>query len=351
VNKRSPRRRHSAPTISDVAQRAGVSQMTVSRVINGEANVRPSTREVVNEAISALRYAPNPAARSLAGAGQLRIALLYSNPSAGFLSEYLIGALEQAARSDVQLIVEKCDHGEHEVEVTRHLIERGIDGVVLPPPLGESAAVLELLTENAVPTVLVATGRPPADMLTVTIDNRQAAQTMTAHLLGLGHRRIGFICGDPDQSDSELRLAGFRAAMAAEGCNVDSALIARGLYTYRSGLDAAETLLNRSDPPTAIFASNDDMAAATVAVAHRRGLDVPRDLTVCGFDDTTLSTAIWPELTTVRQPIADMSRAAIDMLIATVRQTSSAPEGEERHRLMDFALVRRESDASPQSKR
>jgi LacI family transcriptional regulator len=345
VSRRPSRRQTNLPTIADVARAAGVSAMTVSRVINGENNVRPATRDAVNAAIAALDYSPNPAARSLAGAGQLRIALLYSNPSAGFLGEFLVGTLEQAARADVQLIFEKCEIGDHELEVTRDLIARGVDGVVLPPPLNESAAVLDLLSEAKVPTVLVASGQPPEHLIAVSIDNREAAFTMTQHILALGHRRIGFIEGDANQAASAARLEGYRAALATQGIAFDPALVARGLFTYRSGLDAAEELLDRADPPTAIFASNDDMAAATVAVAHRRGLDVPSDITVCGFDDTLLATAIWPELTTIHQPIADMSRAAIAMLVAAIRRKEPAKGVD--HRLLDFTLIRRQSDAAP----
>ena len=342
-------RRRRAPTISDVAQRAGVSQMTVSRVINNEGNVRASTRETVNEAIAALRYAPNPAARSLAGAGQCRIGLLYSNPSAGFLSEFLVGSLDQASRADVQLIVEKCEIGDHEIEVTERLVENGIDGVILPPPLCESAGVLAVLREAGVPTVAVATGVPGSEVMAVSIDDRQAAFDMTEHLLTLGHRRIGFVEGDHNLTATERRLDGYRAALAARDIPYDDALVAPGLFTYKSGLDAADRLLAQEHRPTAIFASNDDMAAAVVAVAHRRGLDVPGDLTVCGFDDTTLSTAIWPELTTIHQPIADMSREAISMVVAAIRRTARSGEAGDSHRLLDFTLVRRQSDAPPRS--
>ena len=127
---------------------------------------------------------------------------------------------------------------------------------------------------------------------------------------------------------------------------MDEALVTHGLFSYQSGLDAAEQLLALADPPTAIFSSNDDMAAATVAVAHRRGLDVPGDLTVCGFDDSALATTIWPELTTIHQPIADMSRAAVEMLVLAIRR-SKGNELAERHRLLDFTLIRRQSDAAP----
>jgi LacI family transcriptional regulator len=341
------RRQRFAPTISDVARRAGVSPMTVSRVINGENNVRPTTREVVNAAITALNYAPNSAARSLAGAGRHRIGLLYSNPSAGFLSEFLVGGLDQASRSDVQLTVEKCDIGDHEIEVTRHLIEVGIDGVILPPPLCDSSAVLDLLAAAGVPAVLVAPGRPLAGTFAVTIDDHRAAFEMTRHIVALGHRRIGFIAGDPNQIASANRLEGYRAALTAAGLAADDALVRQGLFTYKSGLDAAEGLLDLDAVPTAIFASNDDMAAATIAVAHRRGFDVPGDLTVCGFDDTILATAIWPELTTIHQPIADMSRAAVELLVTAIRRPHRADPDETSHRLLDFTLIRRQSDAPP----
>jgi LacI family transcriptional regulator len=323
--------------------------MTVSRVINGEANVRPATRETVNAAIAALNYAPNPAARSLAGAGQNRIGLLYSNPSSGFLSEFLLGSLDQASRSDVQIVVEKCELGEHELEVTQRLIDGGIDGIVLPPPLCENAGILALLHAAKVPTVSVASGMPTEDMLAIRIDDRGAALTMVRHIMALGHRRIGFITGNPNLSASERRQEGYAAALEESGITVDEELIAHGLYTYRSGLDAAERLLDLPDPPTAIFSSNDDMAAATVAVAHRRGLDVPGDLTVCGFDDTTLSTAIWPELTTIHQPIADMSRAAVELLVQAIRRQRTG-EAVERHRLLDYTLIRRQSDAAPRQR-
>jgi LacI family transcriptional regulator len=164
--------------------------------------------------------------------------------------------------------------------------------------------------------------------------------------MDLGHRRIGFIAGNPNLSASAQRLEGYRAALAAVGIEEDPALIVDGLFTYRSGLDAAEQLLDLPDPPTAIFSSNDDMAAATVAMAHRRGLDVPGDLTVCGFDDTTLATAIWPELTTIHQPIADMARAAVDLLVSSLRRQKTG-EGAAAQHVLDYTLIRRQSDAPP----
>lgn len=334
-----------APTIADVAALAGVSTMTVSRVINAESNVRDSTREAVNAAIVQLNYAPNRAARSLAGASQLRLGLLYSNPSAAYLSEFLVGSLDQAGRSDIQLVVQKCEIGDHEREVVERMIASGIDGVILPPPLCDSRPVLDVLIAAHVPTVVVATGCPPPECAAISIDDHGAAREMTRHLIELGHARIGFIVGNPNLTASKERLDGYKAALSAAGIAFDPALIGEGLFTYRSGLDAADDLLDRDNPPSAIFASNDDMAAATVAVAHRRGLDVPGDLTVCGFDDSALATTIWPELTTIHQPIADMSRAAVELLAGMLR--SKRGSGDVRHVTLDYTLIRRQSDAAP----
>lgn len=322
--------------------------MTVSRVINADARVRASTREAVEAAISALNYAPNLAARSLAGAGPISIGLLYGNPSENYLSAFLVGSLEEASRNDVQFVVEKCELGDHELEVASHMIENGIDGIVLASGLCDSADLLELIAAKGVPAVLVGSGNPSPDFNAVSIDEYAAAYHMTRHIIGLGHERIGFIVGNPAQTASAVRLNGFRTAMADAGLRADDDLIAQGLFTYRSGLTAAEQLLDAKERPTAIFASNDDMAAATVAVAHKRGLDVPGDLTVCGFDDTALATAIWPELTTVRQPIADMARAGIRVLSQQLRRASASEGGiAPTHMLLDFTLVRRQSDAAP----
>ncbi len=342
------RKRHAGvPTIADVARLAGVSPMTVSRVINSENNVRAATREVVNAAIRQLDYAPNPAARRLAGAAQVRMGLLFSNPSEAYLSAFLLGSLDQAGRSDIQLVVQKCDLGDHEGEVAEQLIRGGIDGVILPPPLCDSPIVLDVLLAAGIPTVVVATGAPPPQVGAVAIDDRAAAREMTTHLLALGHERIGFIRGNDNIHASGERLAGYRDALIGHGKPLDDALVVRGLFSYRSGLEATEELLDLGDPPSAIFASNDDMAAAAVAVAHRRGLDVPGDLTVCGFDDSALATTIWPELTTIRQPIADMSRAAVQLLATMLFDRREAGRSEARHVTLDYTLVRRRSDAAP----
>jgi LacI family transcriptional regulator len=341
------RRQSGQPTISDVARVANCSPMTVSRVINNEASVREQTRAAVLKAIEQLNYKPNRAARSLAGAAQMRIALLYSNPSASYLSELLMGTLDQASRSDVHLVVERCEFDKDEEKVVRRLIDSGIDGFLLPSPLCDEAPLLDMLAEQDSRAILIGPGKGHPKHSAVMIDEYQAAYDMTQHIIGLGHRRVGFIVGNPHQTASGQRLQGYVDAMGAAGLEVTDSLVMQGLFTYRSGYDAAVRLLDAPDPPTAIFASNDDMAAAVVAVAHRRHLDVPVDLSVCGFDDTAIASTIWPELTTIRQPIAEMARRAVALLAGELRTGRPGKAGKPTHAMLDYMLVRRGSDAAP----
>jgi LacI family transcriptional regulator len=335
-----------APTINDVARHAGVSPMTVSRVINNEGSVRAATREKVEVAIAALNYAPSAAARQLAGGEETRIALLYSNPSAAYLSEFLMGCLDRASGLNLQLAVEKFAEDSPVASVVDHLQRGRVSGVVLPPPLSDRGDILAALQAAAIPVVAVAAGIRPDHTCAVGIDDFAAAHAMTGHLLALGHARIGFIKGNPDQSASQRRYDGYCAALADAGIALDPTIVAQGYFTYRSGLEAAQTILAATHRPSAIFASNDDMAAATVAMAHARRLDVPGDITVCGFDDTPLATTIWPELTTIRQPIGDMARAAVDMLLRLMRRRREE-DAAIAHEQFDFALVRRQSDGPP----
>jgi len=318
--------------------------MTVSRVINAETNVREETRAKVAASVKALRYAPNLAARSLASADALHLGILYSNPSAAYLSEFLLGSLEQSSLAGCQLVIERCDSDENQT-ITR-LIQGGVHGVILPAPLCDSEAALGAVAQAQVPAVLVASGRPAAGLSAVSINDFEASRAMTRYLLELGHRRIGFINGHPNQTASGQRFRGYIEGMTEAGLSVGTDQVAQGYFTYRSGLEAADKLLT-AWKPTAIFASNDDMAAATVAVAHRLHLDVPVDVSVCGFDDTAIASTIWPELTTIRQPIGEMSRRAIELLSAELKQKRGGGRPEPTTVTLGYELIRRDSDAAP----
>lgn len=348
--KKSARRKTSGVTIDEVAALAGVSPMTVSRVMN-QGKVRELTRERVMRAVRELGYTPNLAASSLAAAQHTRIALIYTNPSGAYLRELLVGLLRVASSSAIQLVVDYWDELDAEAErnAARALAGR-VDGVILPPPLCESQAAVTELVKAGIPVVAIASGHLSEDISCVRIDDFHAGKEMAEYLIQQGHSRIGFIRGRKDLSASARRYDGFVTALHEAGLEVESGLVQQGDYTYRSGLTAAEKLLSLRKPPTAIFASNDDMGAAAISVAHRRGLDVPRDLSVVGFDDSSAATTVWPELTTIHQPIAAMANAAIDILLRSIRRrTDSTPV------LMDHVLphrlVVRDSVAAPPKRR
>jgi LacI family transcriptional regulator len=323
--------------------------MTVSRVINGGKNVRESTRLRVVEAVERLHYAPNSAARSLAAGEPMHFGLLYANPSASYLSQFLIGALHAARHSGAHLTIEACeseDAGE-QAEVARRFALSDVAGVILPPPLSESKAILSELANLRMPFVTVAMASPKPHSLNVRIDDRAASEEITRYLLGLGHERIAFIRGHPNHIASYDRLQGFNDAVKEAGLKADDMPVEQGYFSYRSGIIATERILKRAQRPTAIFASNDDMAAAAISVIHRHGLSVPQDISVVGFDDTMLATSVWPELTTVKQPIAAMAEAALELLMADLRSRLTKTERKVNERVLTHALIIRESSGPP----
>lgn len=316
------RRKGNAVTIDEVAAHAGVSPMTVSRVINGHASVRERNRDRVMRSVRELDFRPNPAASALAAAQHACIALIYTNPSSGYLRELLVGALRGTTRTAAQLVIATWDGLDAAArrEAARQLAGN-VAGVILPPPLCESRAVVAEFIKAGIPVVAVASGRLSDLVSCVRIDDHRASREMVAHLIAHGHTRIGYIKGDTNQTASTHRWLGYLDALADAGIAYDETLVQPGCFTFRSGLQAAERLLSLRHPPTAIFASNDDMASAVVSVAHRRGLEVPADLSVVGFDDTAASTMVWPELTTIHQPVADMADSAVDVLLREIRHS------------------------------
>jgi LacI family transcriptional regulator len=260
----------------------------------------------------------------------------------------LVGALDGSHRTASQLVLDRWDNLKPAAEkAAAQRLSEGIAGVILPPPLCESKAIAAAFAAEGVPAVALATGRAREDVSCVRIDDFHAAREMTLHLIAEGHSRIAFIKGQPTQTASAQRLAGFEAAMEESGLEIDPSLVVQGFFSYKSGLEAAEKLLARKRIPTAIFASNDDMAAAAISVAHRRALDVPGDLSVVGFDDTPIATTVWPELTTIRQPIAAMAEAAINLLLHKIRRPKDRHAQQAVDHLVPYVLVKRDSVAPP----
>jgi LacI family transcriptional regulator len=316
--------------------------MTASRVVNGYPHVRPAVRAKVEEAIKTLGYRPNSLARATR-TGVSQIGMLYSNASSSNLSNYLMGAFRQASLSGCQLLIEPSQAHPKPADAVRKLVEAGVARVILPPPLCDDPAILAYLEDAGVGAISFATALPRPGAPAVFIDDFEGARMMTQHLLDLGHVDIAFVRGDPTHSTAQRREQGFRETMAAAGVQVRDSYVADGGFTYRGGMEAARQLLGLRRRPSAIFAANDDMAAAISAVAHGLGLTIPADLSVAGFDDTSVATTVWPELTTIRQPIADMAASAV--LLAM-----DAPRGGDdtsQHVQAELRLIERASTAPP----
>ncbi|WHO37923.1 LacI family DNA-binding transcriptional regulator [Sphingobium sp. AP49] len=304
-------------TIKDVAARAGVSAKTVSRVINGEAHVRPEVRDVVQRVVAELDYRPNAFARSLSSSRSYLLGLFIDDPVSGYAADVQHGALMGCRARSYHLVVEPVDlAAPNWADQLRASIKAlRLDGAIIAPPICDDVALMAVFAEAGLPTVLVAPSVAPPASGTVRMDDRRAAREMTEYLLGLGHRHIGFVQGPVSHSASARREEGFRAAMAAAGVEVDESCVLRGDFTSRSGLELGEQLLALPDRPTAIFASNDDMALGVLITAMKHGIAVPEALSVCGFDDAPSSRAAWPQVTTIRQPKAEMATAAVDILV------------------------------------
>ncbi len=345
--RKAARRKGIAVTLDEVAALAKVSPMTVSRVVNGQGKVRDTTRDRVMRAVRELGYTPNLAASALATAQDTRVAMIYTNPSNAYLRELLAGALRGATRTAAQLVIDTWDNlGANAQRQAARALAKRVAGVILPPPLCESRALVSEFVEAEIPVVAIASGRFHQDISCVRIDDFRASKEITLHLVDAGHRRIGYIKGNPNQTASVRRFEGFQSALAQAGIEPDDSLVEAGFFTYRSGLEAAEKLLAHASAPTAICAANDDMAAAAVSVAHRRGLEVPRDLSIVGFDDTSAATTVWPELTTIRQPISAMADSAVDILLRNIRRKDKSTRTVVDH-LVPHELIERDSVAPP----
>ncbi|WP_242003101.1 LacI family DNA-binding transcriptional regulator [Vulcaniibacterium tengchongense] len=310
--------------MEDVAAAAGVSMKTVSRVFNREPNVREATRRRVEEAAKRLNYLPNTSARSLAANRSYLVALLYDNPSSNYIMEVIDGVLDACRSADYNLMLRPVDYaGAGHVEAVGQVIAQyRPDGLVLTPPLTDDGALLERLRHLGVRYAGLS-AKPGNVRIGAVLDERRAVAEMLAHVVALGHRRIGHITGHRDHGARAWRLAGYRDGLRRAGIAYDPALVVEGRHTFESGVAGARRLLDLAHPPSAIFAANDDTAAGVIFEASERGLRVPDDLSVFGFDDTPLSRQIWPGLSTVRQPSREMGRIAAEQLLREIRGTGT----------------------------
>ena len=328
-HEKSGRRKGGAVTIHEVARHASVSPMTVSRVINGESNVRESTRELVMEAVRALNYRPNPAARVLAGARDTRIALIYSNPSASYLSEMLVGALDGSHRTAAQLVLDRWDNLKPAQEkAAAQKLAEGITGVILPPPLCESKAIAAAFAAEGVPVVALATGKAREDVSCVRIDDFHAAREMTEHLIAHGHTRIAFIKGQEFSSDTAVRWEAVRNSANELGVSIKDNLVGQLEGESSSpelGYQVARQLLASGEKFTALFAFNDISAIGAIQALREAGKRIPEDVSVVGFDDIQSAAFQNPGLTTVKQPLREMGMLAAETLLQRINAPNKTP--------------------------
>jgi LacI family transcriptional regulator len=330
----------SRKTIHDVAKAAGVAIKTVSRVLNDEPNVRPETRARVLAAAEQLQYLPSLSARSLAGRRSFLIGLIYENPSANYLIDLQHGAMARCRKDKFRLFVHQCSgQGEDLIRDVMGLVDQThVDGLIVSPPLSEASPLIAALAQRNIPFVRIGGSDLQHPSPYVDMDDAGAAHEMTEHLISLGHRRIGFIVGHPNHLASSLRMRGYRSSLEQHGIGFDPAYVKQGYFVFESGLEAARELLTLPEPPTAVFASNDDMAAGVLLAAHELGIPVPHRLSVAGFDDTYISRIVWPRLTTVHQPSYDLAFSATDLLLLSLKD-GAAP----RTARLSHQLIRRES--------
>ncbi len=308
---------HTAITIVDVARAAGVSYATVSRVINNNSHVKPSTRAAVLAAMSQLGYVTNLPARRLATGRTSVIGLVTQGLGSNYVGEIVRGISEYLERMHYDLVLYTTRHRSDGNVYLTNIARGSVDGLLLLTPHLPDAYAGPLARVN-VPYIIIDYQGTNDAHRTVIAENYQGGYAATTYLLGLGHRRIGHITGDMEHFSANERLAGYRAALAAHGVCYDPALVARGSYWRRDGFAGAEQLLGLPEPPSAIFAASDEMAFGVIEAAQQRQLQIPEQLSVIGFDDVPQAATVFTPLTTVRQPLQDMGCVAAQQLLSLI---------------------------------
>lgn len=302
-------------TIFDVADEAGVSYSTVSRVVNNKSNVNPETRERVLRAMAQLGYVGNVPARSLAGGSSRVIGLLVDNLNTSYMGEIIRGIDEAMEANNYNLMLYTTHRGKtKESAYVTKLTRNFADGLLLILPRNERA-YLETLHQRRFPHVLVDYQGYNQHVPSVITTNRKGAYDATVYFIKTGHRRIGFITGTMEFGCAQERLAGYQDALKDHQIAVDPGLIVEGDFQQPEGYACAQQLLSLPDPPTALFASNDVMAFGAMEAARERGLHLPGNLSIIGFDDIPQAAHVHPTLSTVHQPLEEMGRSAANLLL------------------------------------
>ncbi|WP_031295844.1 LacI family DNA-binding transcriptional regulator [Sphingobium ummariense] len=314
-------------TIYDVANKAGVGMKTVSRVLNDEAHVRPAMRARVLQAIEELGYRPNLAARQLAANRSFLISFIMNDVTSSYQTSMLVAASAECRRRNYHLVVEIMEPDESATGlVERVMANLRPDGIMLVPPLSNDADLIQAIANRGTKLVRVAATLQGYGHV-VPVRDTEVSQKLVAHLLASGKKRIALIAPPYAKAAAHERVTGYKLALAAAELPLESDYIVQGDFTFASGKSATERLLGLPQPPDAIFAANDAMALGAMAVLQQRGIGIPEDMAVAGFDDSPGSRTVYPPLTTVRQPISGMARDAIAKLLGgPVDQEPLVPE-------------------------
>ena len=342
-------------TIRHVAEEAGVSLQSVSRVVNNGPNVTEALRERVQAAIDRLGYVPNMAARRMGGSKSfLLVAFNDREPTlekwragrgSDWVAQMLLGAMPRCERDGYHLLIELLDaHLDRPTQRVDAIISSlRPDGVILTPPHSHNVRILDRLEELRVPFARLNAGAEDGRGFRVQMDEPAAAAAATRHLLELGHRRIGFLAGSADYVVSGQRLDGFKASMHAFGVAIGPGWIQAGEFSFESGLAAADALLALPDRPTAVIASSDEQSLAMLHRARDAGIAIPAELSLISFDDTPPISFSVPPLTAIRQPTAAMAERATSLLIEGL---GAVGDGTAAH-VLPFELVIRGSTVPP----
>jgi LacI family transcriptional regulator len=329
-------------TIADVARKAGVSVSTVSHVLNGTRRVAPNTARAVQAAIESFSYRPNIMARSLKAASTRSVGIAISSISNPYFSDIICAIETECARLGMMVFLSDTeDDPSREFEVVTALHQRRVDGIILAPSPDPERRALAYLRDIGLPCVLVDRMPDPA-FDQVGVNNRQAMRNLVERVAALGHRRIGYVGGNPGFETTLERIAGYRDGLAT-GSVIQEELLVTGSATTMSAMQAAERLLDLDHPPTALVGGNNLATIGIMKAMRKRGLRVPNDVSVAGFDDFEWADCFEPRLTLVAQPCAEIGRRAAFLLMERI----AAPEGSRRTIRLDAAIVERESCGSP----
>lgn len=326
-------------TIRDVAQIAGVSIATVSRVLNGSQRVSEETRQRVWAAATELDYWPNTAARTLTTRKALTIGILLPDLYGEFYSEVIRG-VDQTARKQGFQILMSSSHSDPETMLSSARSMRGwVDGLVIMAPQRDSSDALTRISKRF-PTVLINPGTEVVGCSSVIISNYDSVHALVHHLLRLGHRFLAVIKGPAGNVDAEERLRGYKQAIADENLEASASVEFEGDFTEASGFRAASRLLQMDPRPTAIFAANDSMAVGALSAFGAAGINVPEDIALVGFDDISIAQFVNPTLTTVQVDAFGMGERAVGLLITSINNPEQASVV---HEVMPAPLMIRQS--------